>query len=148
MFAVKATRALTGRTRIAKFEGAYHGGYDWVEVSEYSSPDSWGAGGPAATPFARGTPQSVLDEVVVLPFNDTQTTVRLLERHGADLACVVFDPMPSRAGLIPPGARRLSPPIPTSAIPAPMAASFRKPERSVQRSKRLVPDPLRRQTRA
>ena len=53
-------------------------------------------------PYARGTPQSVLDEVVVIPFNDAATTAALLERHAAELACVVIDVAPSRAGLIPP----------------------------------------------
>lgn len=102
MFAVKAARAVTGRTKIAKFEGAYHGGYDWVEVSEDSAPDTWGEAEPASSPYARGTPRSVLDDVVVLPFNDFETTTALLERHGADLACVIVDPMPSRAGLLAP----------------------------------------------
>ena len=102
MFAVKAARALTGRSKIAKLEGAYHGGYDWVEVSENSTPDDWDGAEPASVPYARGTPQSVLDEVVVIPFNDLATTAALLERHAAELACVVIDVVPSRAGLIPP----------------------------------------------
>ena len=42
MLAVKAARASTGRTKIAKFEGAYHGIYDYVEVSESPGPDEWG----------------------------------------------------------------------------------------------------------
>ena len=102
MFAVKAARALTGRTKLAKLEGAYHGGYDWVEVSENSTPDDWGGPEPASVPYARGTPTSVLDEVVVIPFNDLATTAALLERHADELACVVIDVVPSRAGLIPP----------------------------------------------
>lgn len=102
MFAVKAARAITGRSKIAKFEGAYHGGYDWVEVSEDSTPDNWGAQEPARVPYAKGTPASVLDDVVVIPFNDLDTTVRILERFGAELACVIVDMVPSRAGLIPP----------------------------------------------
>lgn len=102
MFAVKAARALTGRSKIAKFEGAYHGGYDWVEVSEDSTPENWGGEEPAPVPYAKGTPSSVLNDVVVIPFNDLDTTVRILERVGAELACVIVDAVPSRAGLIPP----------------------------------------------
>ena len=103
MFAVKAARAITGRTKIAKFEGAYHGGYDWVEISEDSSPANWGdSSKPASVPFAKGTPAAVLDDVVIVPFNDLETTVALLERHGAELACIVVDMVPARAGLIPP----------------------------------------------
>ena len=102
MFAIKAARAITGRHKIAKLEGAYHGGYDWVEVSEDSNPGNWGGREPASVPFARGTPDSVLQDVVVIPFNDTETTISLLDRHGPELACFVIDLVPSRAGLIPP----------------------------------------------
>lgn len=103
MFAVKAARALTGRTKIAKFEGAYHGGYDWVEVSEDSKPGNWGPDdAPASVPFAKGTPQSVLNQVVAVPFNNLEATEALLQQHGPDLACMIVDMVPSRAGLIPP----------------------------------------------
>ena len=103
MFAVKAARALTGRTKIAKFEGAYHGGYDWAEVSEDSTPENWGpADAPASIPFAKGTPPAVLEQVVPVPFNDLEATAALLHRHGPELACVIVDMVPSRAGLIPP----------------------------------------------
>lgn len=101
MFALKAARAFTGRTKIAKLEGAYHGAYDWAEVSESSNPDNWGEREPASVPFAAGTPASVLEEVVVVPFNDIDTTTDLLERHAAELACLLIDLVPSRAGLIP-----------------------------------------------
>ena len=103
MFAIKAARVLTGRTKIAKFEGAYHGGYDWVEVSEDSKPENWGPeDAPASIPFAKGTPQSVLDQVVPIPFNNLEATAALLQQHGPDLACMVVDMVPSRVGLIPP----------------------------------------------
>jgi glutamate-1-semialdehyde 2,1-aminomutase len=102
MFAIKAARAFTGRPRIAKFEGAYHGSYDWAEVSEGATPESWGSiDRPQSAPPYKGTPQSVLDEVVVLPFNDVPRTRALLEAHAAELACVLIDLMPGRAGLVP-----------------------------------------------
>lgn len=49
LFAIKAARAFTGRSKIAKIEGAYHGAYDWVEVGQASAPDNWGD--PAAPKF-------------------------------------------------------------------------------------------------
>jgi glutamate-1-semialdehyde 2,1-aminomutase len=102
MFAIKAARAYTGRAKIAKFEGAYHGSYDWAEVSEAAGPQRWG---PVQQPHSCapyvGTPQSVLDEVVVLPFNDVAHTRALLEAHATELACVLVDLMPGRAGLVP-----------------------------------------------
>ncbi len=102
MMAVKAARAYTGKSAIAKFEGAYHGAYDFVEVSLASNPENWGdPAKPTATPYASGVPQSLLDEVVVLPFNHIDETRALLRQHRDRLAAVVFDVMPSRVGLIP-----------------------------------------------
>jgi glutamate-1-semialdehyde 2,1-aminomutase len=103
MFAIKAARAWTGRPGIAKVEGSYHGAYDWVEVSQASTPATWGSPTePQAVPFYRGMPTSVLSEVVPLRFNDPQGAVEQIRRHAASLAAIVLDPMPSRAGLIAP----------------------------------------------
>ena len=102
MIAVKGARAFTGRPRIAKFEGAYHGSYDYVEVSLASTPEAWGPlATPAATAYSRGTPQGVLDDVVVLPFNHVEHAVARIEREAGSLAAVVVDPVPNRVGLIP-----------------------------------------------
>ena len=57
MMAIKGARAWTGRPKIAKFEGAYHGSYDYAEVSLASAPDNWGAlAAPASTGYSRGAP--------------------------------------------------------------------------------------------
>jgi glutamate-1-semialdehyde 2,1-aminomutase len=102
MMAIKAARAFTGRPKIAKFEGAYHGSYDWAEVSLSSTPADWGpADAPASIPYTRGTPASVLDEVVVLPFNRPDLAARRIENNAAALAAVLLDPLPYRAGLVP-----------------------------------------------
>jgi len=103
MFAIKAARAFTGRPSIAKIEGAYHGAYDWVEVSQASTPANWGSeDDPARVPYYRGMPASVLDEVVPLRFNDAAQVERRIAKHADRLAAIVLDPMPSRAGLIAP----------------------------------------------
>ncbi|MCC7273028.1 MAG: aspartate aminotransferase family protein [Alphaproteobacteria bacterium] len=99
--AIKAARAATGRPAIAKIEGAYHGSYDHVEVSLDSRPGTWGEAAPAGTKYARGTPDAVLADTVVVPFNDATACVRLLEANADRLAGVLFDPLPSRVGLIP-----------------------------------------------
>ncbi|MBB3773568.1 glutamate-1-semialdehyde 2,1-aminomutase [Angulomicrobium tetraedrale] len=101
MFAVKAARAITGRSGIAKIEGAYHGAYDWIEVSQTSGPSNWGNDAePASVPYYRGMPDSVVNEVVTLRINDAPAAERLIERHAARLCAIVIDPMPSRLGLI------------------------------------------------
>ena len=103
MFAIKAARAYTGREGIAKIEGAYHGAYDWVEVAQSSGPDNWGPRDqPAATPYYNGVPRNVLESVVPLNFNDAEGAERLLSSRAPDLAAVIIDPMPSRAGLVAP----------------------------------------------
>jgi glutamate-1-semialdehyde 2,1-aminomutase len=102
MMAVKAARAYTGRRKIAKVEGAYHGSYDHVEVSLDPSPETWGPlAEPVSVPYSRGTAASVLDDVLVLPFNHPGLAAARIERHAAELAAVVVDPVPNRAGLIP-----------------------------------------------
>ncbi|QEG23719.1 aspartate aminotransferase family protein [Mariniblastus fucicola] len=102
MAMIKAARAITGRPKIAKSEGAYHGTYDYAEVSQKSKPENWGlADSPASVPLARGTPQRALEDVVIVPFNNVDQTIDLLNQHKDELACVMIDPLPHRAGLVP-----------------------------------------------
>ncbi len=103
MFAVKAARALTGRSAIAKFEGAYHGTYDALEISYDCGPQNWDGpdGNPASVPYCRGTPPMLLTETVVLPFGDPKRCREILRRQGSRLAAVVIDPLPSRIGMVP-----------------------------------------------
>lgn len=100
MMAIKAARAFTDRPKIVKIEGAYHGSYDFAEVSLDSSPQNWGDM-PASTAYAKGTPKGVLSEVIVVPFNDVEALKAVFHVHGSDIAGVLIDPMPNRAGLIP-----------------------------------------------
>jgi glutamate-1-semialdehyde 2,1-aminomutase len=101
MMALKAARAFTSRPKIAKCEGAYHGSYDYAEVSLDPTPDTWGRNAPVSVAYAKGTPEKVLSDVLTIPFNDAEAAVSLIREHGAELACVLVDPMPNRAGLAP-----------------------------------------------
>ena len=102
MAGVKASRAFTGRPKIAKVEGAYHGQYDYAEVSQTSQPATWGkADHPASVPVAYGTPPNALADVVVVPFNDPEHAVAILDEHPGEIACVLLDLMPHRVGLKP-----------------------------------------------
>lgn len=104
MCALKAARAFTGRPKIAKVEGAYHGLYDYAEVSQTSQPANWGdAERPKSVPVTYGTPRSAMDEVVVIPFNDIDRAIAILEDHAEELACVLIDLVPHRVGLMPAG---------------------------------------------
>lgn len=102
MCCLKAARAFTQRPKIAKVEGAYHGIYDYAEVSQTAQPANWGdPEAPKSVPVAQGTPRSALDEVVVIPFNNPEAALAILDLHAENLACVLVDPMPHRVGFIP-----------------------------------------------
>jgi glutamate-1-semialdehyde 2,1-aminomutase len=99
MMAIKLARAFTGRSRIAKFEGFYHGYYDYAQVSYSSGPANWGpAGAPASPPSSGGLADSVPGDVLTLPYNDRAAVARLLEEHGRSLATLIVDPLSNRAG--------------------------------------------------
>jgi glutamate-1-semialdehyde 2,1-aminomutase len=102
MVALKASRAFTGRSKIAKVEGAYHGQYDYAEVSQSPNPETWGSiDQPNSVPMAHGTPESALGDVVIVPFNDSARAIAILNEHTDELACVLLDLMPHRVGLRP-----------------------------------------------
>ena len=100
MIAIQAARAFTGRPKIAKIEGAYHGGYDAVQVSLKPSPDAWGEPDPAPVAYAAGMPATVVRDTVVLSLNDIERSRRNLERHKAELAGVIFDPIVGRMAFL------------------------------------------------
>ncbi len=104
MHAIKAARALSGRPKIAKCEGVYHGAYDYAEVSLDPDPQAWGRDEPASVGFAKGAPERMSEDVVMVPFNDVETTRRVLEKYRGELAAFVLDAVPSRCG-----GRRVSP---------------------------------------
>jgi glutamate-1-semialdehyde 2,1-aminomutase len=84
MAAVRAARAASGRERVARFDGNYHGGWDAL-----------------AQPGARGVPAGTQSEVLTLPPGDGGAFVDALDEHEGGLACVLLDLMPNRAGLRP-----------------------------------------------
>ena len=102
MSMIKAARAYTGRPKIAKAEGAYHGTYDFAEISQIVKPNNWGdIDKPNSVPVTAGTPENVKSDVVVFPYNDTERTLKLLEANKKDLACVLLDPVSHRIGMFP-----------------------------------------------
>jgi glutamate-1-semialdehyde 2,1-aminomutase len=95
-------RAFTGRSKIAKFEGAYHGTHDWVLVSVSTAEGDGGSRKrPKAVAWSAGVPAAVLKHVVVLPWNDLDACVKILEKGARDLAALIIDPLLANAGMIP-----------------------------------------------
>ena len=103
MNAVRAARAFTGRAKLAKFEGAYHGTHDWVLVSVAPDPATSGSRKrPKAVASSAGVPDTVLKHTVVLPWNDAEACVKILEKQGRDIAALIVDPLMANAGLLVP----------------------------------------------
>ena len=102
MCCLKAARAHTNKPKIAKVEGAYHGSYDYAEVSQTATPENWGdADSPCSVPVVYGTPEAALNDVVVIPFNDTERAITILDSQADEIACVLVDLLPHRVSLSP-----------------------------------------------
>ena len=102
MMAIKAARGYTNRSKIAKCEGAYHGSYDYAEVSQGVTSQDWGdESAPNSFSPSKGTPQGVREEVVVIPYNDVPKSKAILTPHANDLAAIIIDPMSNQCGLRP-----------------------------------------------
>ncbi len=90
LYALRVARAATGREKILKFEGGYHGMHDYSlmslrppRASDYPKP----------IPDSRGIPRGVEQSVLVAPFNDLDLAASLIEDHRADLAAVIVEPL-------------------------------------------------------
>ena len=101
MNAIRAARAFTGRSKIAKIEGGYHGSHDFASVSVTPSVDILNPDGPTSIPEFPGLPESVLQNVIVLPFNDLERCQNLIRYHKEELACVILEAVVSNFGYIP-----------------------------------------------
>ena len=99
--AIRMARAFTGRHKIAKFEGGYHGNHEYVSVSVSPPAGRLDPEGPTAIPEWPGQPPSILQEVLVLPYNDPEASELAILRHKADLSCVIMEPVASNIGYIP-----------------------------------------------
>ncbi|MBN8634673.1 MAG: aspartate aminotransferase family protein [Anaerolineae bacterium] len=111
MMAMRTARAFTGKNVIVKIDGGYHGSHDFAEVSVY--PDTTSNRLPEPHVEGRGVPRSVLNEIMVAPFNDLSGLELILSQHAAVIAAVILEPMPNAGGMVPPqpgylaGVRRL-----------------------------------------
>ncbi|WP_432476452.1 aspartate aminotransferase family protein [Nocardioides sp. GXQ0305] len=102
MDAVHLMRAATGRDRILKVEGGYHGHHDSVMVSVLPEPDD--EIGPAEAPYGvasnSGIPDGITGLVTVVPFNDLAAVEAALERHPGEVAGMIVEPIMMNAGII------------------------------------------------
>ncbi|MDQ0879457.1 aspartate aminotransferase family protein [Peribacillus sp. V2I11] len=100
LLAIRTAVAYTGKPKLAKFEGHYHGGYDQVLVSVNPDMDQAGnATAPKAVGESRGLPDYYIENTVILPFNDLESTEKILRAHAHELAGVILEPI--QGGFIP-----------------------------------------------
>lgn len=94
MSAVRLARAATGRSKILKFDGGYHGHLDALLTKAGSGMATLGL------PSSPGVPAEVTQDTVTAPFNDLGEVERAIRRHGKDLACVLVEPVLANIGVI------------------------------------------------
>jgi glutamate-1-semialdehyde 2,1-aminomutase len=100
LMAIRGARAFTGRHKIAKFEGGYHGSHEYVSVSVYPRADRLDPNGTTPIPEHPGQPPSVAEDVIVMPYNDLETCERILRQHKDELACVIMEAVASAFGYL------------------------------------------------
>ena len=88
-YAMRMARAFTGRNKILKFEGGYHGNHDY---SNFSVTPRALSNYPAGQPDTGGIPQSLHESVLVAPYNDLETVRRIVKEHRDDLAAIIVEP--------------------------------------------------------
>ena len=97
--AIRLARAFTGRERILKFEGNYHGWHDYVAWSHHFATDDEGSV-PTPVAASAGIPRSVRDLVVVREYNDGPGVKETLDREGETIAAVILEPVFHNAGAV------------------------------------------------
>lgn len=96
MTTIRVARAYTGRDKIIKFAGCYHGHSDLVLVAAGSGPSTLG------TPDSAGVPKSIANEVITVPFNDIEPYKEALAKWGDQIAAVLVEPIVGNFGIVEP----------------------------------------------
>lgn len=99
MHAIRIARAFTKKNKVIKFEGCYHGAYDYVLVTSGSD----GAG----VPTSEGAFEEVSSQTLVVPYNDSSELEQIVKKN-EDIACVIIEPVPANMGLVIPNKQFLN----------------------------------------
>jgi glutamate-1-semialdehyde 2,1-aminomutase len=94
MSGIRLARGYTGRNKIIKFDGCYHGHADSLLVNAGSGLATFG------TSSSAGVPEAFSKETIVLPLNDEAAVLSAIEKHGNDIACIIIEPIPANNGLL------------------------------------------------
>ncbi len=94
MSAIRLARGFTGKNKIVKFEGSYHGAHDYVLVKSGS--------GATCLPDSAGVPSNTTENTLSVPFNDEEALIELIEAQGLDIAAIILEPVMGNIGCIEP----------------------------------------------
>jgi glutamate-1-semialdehyde 2,1-aminomutase len=94
MHAIRAARGYTGRKKIVKFEGCFHGSHDNVLVKAGSGAATFG------TPNSLGIPEETTQNTIVVPYNSIEALEAVMNEQGTDVAAVIVEPVLANVGLI------------------------------------------------
>tara|TARA_Y100001960_G_scaffold141216_1_gene149424 strand:+ start:1742 stop:3091 length:1350 start_codon:yes stop_codon:yes gene_type:complete len=101
MLSIMAARAFTNRSKIAKFEGGYHGSQDHVSISVNPSKKYLGKETNPGVLEHNGISNSLLNEVLVMPVNDIEKCKKIIYENKSSLACIIMEPIISNLGYMP-----------------------------------------------
>lgn len=96
MTTIRVARAYTGRTKIMKFAGCYHGHFDLVLVAAGSGPATLG------TPDSAGVTTATAEEVITVPFNNPQAFTKAMDKWGDQIAGILIEPIVGNFGIVEP----------------------------------------------
>ncbi|MHA1954302.1 MAG: aspartate aminotransferase family protein, partial [Candidatus Heimdallarchaeaceae archaeon] len=95
MFAIRAARKYTGKDKIIKTEGGYHGSHDYVEVN--ITPNLTAGEMPIAT-VEKGVPETILKDVYIVPFNDLAVAEKIMKKYHKEIAAMILEPVMGSGG--------------------------------------------------
>jgi glutamate-1-semialdehyde 2,1-aminomutase len=96
MSAIRLARGFTGRDKIVKFEGCYHGHSDSLLIKAGSGALTLGV------PSSPGVPKGLAEHTITLPYNDTESVEKAFAKFGGDIACVIVEPIAGNMNMVPP----------------------------------------------
>ncbi len=104
MHAMRLARAFTGREKIVKFEGQYHGVHDYalISVAPNDMAELGDEDNPVGLAWGRGIPGAVADTIIPARYNNIESLRRLFERHGEEVAAIIVEPVLGNAQAIMP----------------------------------------------
>ena len=92
--AIRVARAFTGKNKVIKFEGAYHGWHDYVNISVGPSLREAGPKeSPNSVPDSSGIPRNVVENTIILPFNNLSVVEKTIRKHEKEIAALITEPI-------------------------------------------------------